>query len=400
MSSHTCATVPSVSIGEICSFVNGRAFKSSEWSRTGLPIIRIQNLTDRDRPFNHYDGDYDDKHLVREGDLLFSWSGTPGTSFGTFIWDRPQGLLNQHIFKVAVDTCRVHKRYFRYALNHRLGDIIRQAHGGVGLKHITKRKLEAIKIPLPPLSEQKRIAAILDKADAIRRKRAAAVEAIDSLVHATFMTTVGPDADEYAVWPLEPLASLAAPTQNAMRTGPFGSNLKHSEFVNDGIAVLGIDNAVRNRFVWDQRRFITEEKYAELKTYTVRPGDVLITIMGTIGRSAVVPEDIPTAINTKHLACITLDRDRAEPEFISNAIHRHPHILRQLGSSGRGAIMTGLNLGVIKSLQIPLPPIEQQRRLVEQLSAIRKTESTLHSSTKEAEALFNSLVQRAFRGEL
>lgn len=387
-------------IGDLCDLINGRAFKPSEWTDQGLPIIRIQNLNDEAKPFNYFNGDYREQHEVNDGDLLFSWSGTPGTSFGAFFWNRGKGVLNQHIFNVHVDKKRVEKRYFRYAMNNRLDLIIGQAHGGVGLKHITKGRLEAVKIPLPPLSEQKRIADILDKADAIRRKRQQAIEEAEAAIHSSFLGIVGPSASEYKSWKPVEIESLAENKKGSMRTGPFGSNLKHSEFVDEGVAVLGIDNAVKNRFAWDERRYITHDKYEELKRYTVKPDDVIITIMATNGRSAVVPDDIPLAINTKHLACITLDKEKAEPEFVSNAIHRHPHVMTQLGAKGRGAIMTGLNLGIIKKTTIPLPPIEVQRQFTQALNKLRELESRLESSLSESNDLFNSLVQRAFKGEL
>lgn len=81
-------------IGSIAELVNGRAFKPSDWTSTGLAIIRIQNLNRPDTAFNYFTGPIGEKHLVRDGDLLFAWSGTPGTSFGAHIWRGPTAVLN------------------------------------------------------------------------------------------------------------------------------------------------------------------------------------------------------------------------------------------------------------------------------------------------------------------
>src|SRR3546814_17688956 len=88
-------------LGELFIFKNGRAFKKEEWATTGLPIIRIQNLNSKDAPFNHFAGEYSSDIFVEPGDLLFSWSGTVGSSFGSHLWDRQPGVLNQHIFKIG-----------------------------------------------------------------------------------------------------------------------------------------------------------------------------------------------------------------------------------------------------------------------------------------------------------
>ena len=125
-------------IGELCDLINGRAFKPTEWSDEGLPIIRIQNLNNPNAPFNHFDGELADKHRIQYGDLLFAWSGTPGTSFGAHVWKGDDAALNQHIFKVAFDESRIDKRFLRYAINQTLDELVAGAHGGVGLRHVTK----------------------------------------------------------------------------------------------------------------------------------------------------------------------------------------------------------------------------------------------------------------------
>ena len=269
---------------------------------------------------------------------------------------------------------------------------------GANLPRLSPQALEEFEIPLPALNEQRRIAEILNKADALRAKRRDALARLDSLIQSIFLVMFGDPVTKG--WPMGTVESVAADLPGSIRTGPFGSQLLHSEFTDDGIAVLGIDNAVHNEFRWAERRFISHSKYATLHRYTVRPGDVLITIMGTCGRCAVVPEDLPTAINTKHLCCITLDRERYLPTFLHAYFLMHPIARAYLAARSKGAIMVGLNMGIIKELPVPLVPLELQRSYDRMAKAARAVKDMQTRSANELDALFASLQHRAFRGEL
>ena len=153
-----------VQIGDQLNLINGMAFKSTDWMGTGLSIVRIQNLNNPNAPFNYCDpGIARERSLIDNGSFLISWSGTPGTSFGAFIWERGPAVLNQHIFRCDFKTQSFNSIFLRLAINGRLDEMISKAHGGVGLQHITKGKLEALPIPLPPLAEQHRIVAKVDE---------------------------------------------------------------------------------------------------------------------------------------------------------------------------------------------------------------------------------------------
>ena len=145
-------------VDDLVTLVNGFPFKPAQWKEHGLPIIRIQNLNNSEAKFNHCSDKLPEKFLVSKGNLLFAWSGTPGTSFGAHIWEGGQAWLNQHIFRVDFNETLLSKTFLRLAINHNLNAYIHEAHGGVGLAHITKGNFEASSLLIPPLQEQHRIA--------------------------------------------------------------------------------------------------------------------------------------------------------------------------------------------------------------------------------------------------
>ena len=153
-----------MNIGEACTLVNGRAFKPSDWTKTGTPIVRIQNLNDPNAEFNYCSGDVEDKFWIDTGTLLFAWSGTPGTSFGAFIWAGGKAVLNQHIFQVY-PCAEISKQFLKCSFEGHMDEIIKRAHGGVGLRHITKQELERIELLVPPMAVQDDFVAFAQQSD-------------------------------------------------------------------------------------------------------------------------------------------------------------------------------------------------------------------------------------------
>ena len=138
-------------LGEIATYVNGRAFKPIEWSKTGTPIVRIQNLNNPNAEYNYYDGYIEEKYHIENGDLLFAWSA----SLGAYIWKGKSAFLNQHIFKVLPKE-NVDKTFIYYLLDKVTSELYAKAHGS-GMVHVTKGKFEATSVNIPPLETQQAI---------------------------------------------------------------------------------------------------------------------------------------------------------------------------------------------------------------------------------------------------
>lgn len=171
---------PTRRLDTVCGLVNGRAFKPEEWEEEGLPIIRIQNLNDATKPFNFTTQSLPERFRVRPGDILFSWSGTPGTSFGCFRWSGPEGWLNQHIFNVRLNGT-LEGDYFIAHVNLKLVELIAKAHGGVGLQHVTKGMVDETTLMIPPMHLQVEFCRRVASVEKLATNQSASLNSLDAL---------------------------------------------------------------------------------------------------------------------------------------------------------------------------------------------------------------------------
>ena len=302
-------------------------------------------------------------------------------------------------FVVEKQYSEIDVKYVYYFLKTNF-QILENGFKGAALKHISKKYISNIRIPLLSLDNQRKIAQYLSQIERIKEDRKYSITLLESFLKNIFLEMIIFNEDTEN-WKKPKIEQLLLNQKNSIRTGPFGSDLLHSEFTKNGdVAVLGIDNVVQNKFTWDEKRYISFEKYQKLERYKINPNDVLITIMGTVGRTAVVPEDIPIAINTKHLVALSLNQELANPEFIAYSLRENPQILSQLKKKAKGAIMDGLNLTIIKNLKIILPPIQLQDKFSMIFKKIENTKITYEDSLIELNKLFESVSQKAFSGKL
>ena len=265
---------PMKSLGELFEMQNGKAFKKSEWDNAGIPIIRIANLNSNLAEYNYFKGKYDQKIEINKGDLLFSWSGTVGTSFGPHYWIRGKGLLNQHIFKLNPQKNNVDKKFAYYVLKSLIPKIEQKAHGAGGLVHITKAELVKFEIPLPPIEVQKQI---VEELDGYQRIIDGANQVVDSWKP---KIEVNPD------WKICKLEEIAEVTSS--------KRIFKDEYVEKGIPFYRTKEVVE---LYQSKQislelYISEKRFNEIKDEFDIPkkGDILISAVGTIGYSWVVPD--------------------------------------------------------------------------------------------------------------
>lgn len=384
-------SLPRKQFGSVCNLVNGKAFKPTDWSSAGVPIIRIQNLNDSDKPFNHWAGALDKQVLVKTGDLLLAWSGTPGTSFGAHIWSGPNGILNQHIFRCDLDQKAITREWARIAVNHRLHRLIEQAHGGVGLQHVTRGMVEELEIPLPPLAEQRRIAEVLDRAEALRSKRRATLAQLDTLTQSLFLDLFGDPMTNQKGWTICLLEDIAKKITDGTHKTPV--------YKDSGIEFLSAKDLKDGGIAWGTEKFISEHEHRELvRRCNPELGDILLAKSGSLGSVAIIDRSHQFSL-FESLCLIKHDRERIEGQFLTGLL-RAPSMLAHLLGKNKGVAIKHLHLVDVRNLRIPLPPISLQREFARRVTAVEALKTAQRASLAELDALFATLQHRAFRGEL
>ncbi|MFZ2651265.1 MAG: restriction endonuclease subunit S [Burkholderiaceae bacterium] len=395
-----------VRIGDICRAVNGRAFKPTEWVSDGLPIIRIQNLKNESASFNYYAGDVEPKFRVKHGDLLFAWSGTPGTSFGAHIWRGGDAVLNQHIFNLHFDREAADEHFLCYALNRNVADYVAKAQGGVGLAHITKGKFDDSTVPLPDIAEQRRIVAEIEKQFSRLDEAVANLQRVKAKLK-RFRASV-----------------LKAATDGKLLGGDNKTNWRDALIGEVGQVISGLTKNpkrealprkmpyLRVANVYANELRLSDIEYIgvadkEVEKLLVRRGDLLI-VEGNgspdqIGRVALWDGSIPDCVHQNHLIKVRFAADVA-PQWaliwlLSPGGRRE---IERVSSSTAG--LHTLSTGKISRLPIPVPPLAEQHRIVAEvdrrLSIVREVDSEVDANLKRAQALRRSVLQTAFACKL
>jgi type I restriction enzyme, S subunit len=306
--------------------------------------------------------------------------------------------INQDL-KALLPVKRLHNRYLLHFILS-VGKELEEKGVGATVKGIKLDVLQDILVPLPSFEIQSRIATILDKADAIRRKRRQGLAQIDALLRATFLEMFGDPATNPKGFDIAPVQRVLSRDRAGTQSGPFGAALKKHEYVSGGIPVWGIENIESNTFNPKARLFVTEQKFAELERYAVRDGDVLISRAGTVGRMCIAHPGVEKSVLSTNLVRVSLDRRKMLPEYFVTLFTSFPDRLSRLRANKKDNAFSFLNPGTLRVLEIPQPRIDLQVEFARRVKAFSAAKQLRAEAIEMADELFSSLSRRAFRGEL
>lgn len=369
----------------LADYINGYAFKPEDFSESGLPVVRIEQLKNRKAQFDLFNGIVPARNLIANGDLIFSWSA----SLFLQIWDRGDAILNQHLFKV-VPKPNVDKTFLKYCIEYSLPELTKSAHGST-MQHITRRELAKFEVDVPKSkTEQQQIADVLARFDyAIEQTHAliAKHERVKTGLMQDLLTR-GLDEDgqlrDPATHPFKdsPLGRIPA-EWDFMALGCISRQITSGSrgwaryYTNDGAKFIRIGNLTRRHvnLRWNDVQHVSPPRTGEGKRTALELGDLLISITADLGIVGVVPEGIGEAYVNQHIALVKLDKDSVEPGFLGNflASHAVQTFIANLNDAGAKA---GLNLPTVASIPIVLPKREEQTAIA---SVFRGTDELIVS---------------------
>lgn len=389
---------------ELAIFINGKTFSSKDWKGSGVPIIRIQNLKSDDATFNYIDkgAEVESKYHINRGDLLFAWSGTPGTSFGAHIWKGDFSYLNQHIFKV-IPFNGVNQKYLFYALNSLISSFVERAQGTAGLAHITKAELESTICPLPSSNEQNRIVEKLDELlselEKGNEQLQTSLEQLkvyrQSVLKSAFEGKMTGNANT-------PVVNLS----EVIEQPRYGTSRK-CDYNVIGTGVLRIPNIKDGYIDTSDLKFATFES-DEIEAFALNVGDILsIRSNGSIslvGKSAIVSEREKNLLFAGYLIRLRPIAEKIVPKYLLWLLSSQPLRVQIEAKAKSTSGVNNINSEELKALRIPLPTPNQQQQIVSEIesriSVCDRLINDIEESLRQSEILKKSLLQKAFEGKL
>ncbi|MDH5938666.1 restriction endonuclease subunit S [Vibrio splendidus] len=368
-------------LGNVCNLINGRGFKPYEWSREGLPIIRIQNLNGSD-DFNYFDGDFNTKILINDGQLLFAWSGSRGTSFGPHIWYGDDALLNYHTWKMVIKE-GIESKYFFHALKALTKVIEDSAHGASALVHTQMGEMKKFLMPIPrSYEEQTIIANALSDVDALLSELEKLIAKKQEIKTATmqqlltgkarlpqFSTYTGGDKQGQIKGTKSSELGEIPEDWGVLSIGECSIKVGSGKTPKGGSSVY-VDSGrpfVRSQNIgWGQLRlsdlsYITEEIHQTFSGSEIKTDDVLLNITGaSIGRCALANQQIEKGNVNQHVCIIRLNSKKVKP-YILQALVNSELGQNQIDSYQAGGNREGLNFSQVKNLKFPFSSIPKEQ---------------------------------------
>lgn len=252
----------------------------------------------------------------------------------------------------------------------------------------------------PPLKTQQRITSILDDAASLRDKTAQLLKEYDLLSQSIFLEMFGDPVINQKNWKKIPLTKTVVDKKYAIVDGPFGSSIKQSDYVNDGIPIIRINNIRNDGYYNSKYKYLTKKKYLELIRSKVNYNDILIVRVGnTIGKTCIFNQTFEALLSTTGVAKASIDTLRFNVVYIDKMMSI-PTYKTYINTFIQGAGQPYLNLTKIKAFEVLDVPLELQNQFAEKINLIEQQKKLAKQELKESEDLFNCLLQKAFRGEL
>ncbi len=305
----------------------------------------------------------------------------------------------QRTYIIEVTDKTLDIRYLYHFLTKYINVLRQNSIGGV-IKYIKLGDLTGIKLPLPTIEEQEKIVSILDKADEIRAKKKLANDKLDEFLKSTFISMFGDPRTNNKNWHMNTLEGIVANDKHSIKRGPFGGSLKKEIFKESGYLVYEQTHAIHNDYNF-ARYYIDEKKYNEMEIFKVVPGDLVISCSGvTLGRISEIPPNAVPGIINQALLKISLN-----PEIVDNkyfiALFRDRYVQNKIFEISRGSGIPNMpSVSVLKQLQFMTPPIELQNKFAKIVERVEAQKQKNELVIEQMNNLFNSLSQRAFKGEI